>query len=160
MTLSELNLLRRPDAQEALRECCGSTDWAYKLVAHRPFTSEEILLQEAEQIWWKLKPSDWLEAFSQHPQIGGREVTSEWSSQEQAGMNYANAALTRSMQNLNRRYFERFGWIFIVCATGKSAEEMHAILETRLANAPSDEIRVAAAEQVKIMQIRLQKLLR
>jgi OHCU decarboxylase len=148
MTLLELD-------RTALLECCGSVRWVDRLLAHRPFESAEELFEHAEMVWWGLDESDWLEAFSKHPQIGSREALSAWSQEEQAGMNEA----TGSMDHLNQEYFEKFGWIFITCATGKSAEEMRAEMEARLPNGPADEIRIAAAEQAKIMQIRLRKLL-
>jgi 2-oxo-4-hydroxy-4-carboxy-5-ureidoimidazoline decarboxylase len=147
MTLLELG-------RSALLECCGSVRWVDRLLARRPFENSEQLFEDAEEVWWGLEESDWLEAFSKHPQIGARGALSAWSKEEQAGMDEA----TGSMDERNQEYFEKFGWIFITCATGKSAEEIRGEVERRLLNAPADEIRIAAAEQAKIMQIRLRKL--
>jgi 2-oxo-4-hydroxy-4-carboxy-5-ureidoimidazoline decarboxylase len=152
MTLLELD-------RTALLECCGSSNWVDRMFARSPFGSFEQLSQDADEVWWALDESDWQEAFSKHPQIGARGAVSAWSQQEQAGMDEATPAAAESMRYLNREYFEKFGWIFITCATGKSAGEMRAEIERRLINTPADEIRIAAGEQAKIMQIRLRKLL-
>jgi len=159
MTISELNLMPWDAVRDLLQECCGSARWVDRLLACRPFESAGGLFENAERIWRNLVPQDWLEAFSRHPQIGARAVLSAWSSQEQAGMNDASVEAADAMRELNRRYLDTFGWIFIVCATGRTAEEMRAALEQRLSNTPSEEIRVAAGEQAKIMHIRLRKLL-
>jgi OHCU decarboxylase len=119
----------------------------------------EQLEATATQTWWALQPADWLEAFSRHPKIGEKGKVSEWSAQEQSGMNSAAAVVANRLANLNRLYFDKFGFIFIVCATGKSAEEMLTLLEARLPNTPNDELRIAAAEQNKITLLRLRKLL-
>jgi OHCU decarboxylase len=113
----------------------------------------------ATDIWWRLAPTDWLEAFSKHPKIGEKGKVSQWSSEEQSGMNSSAIDTAKSLAALNRTYFDKFGWIFIVCATGKSAEEMLSLLEARLPNRPDDELRIAAAEQNKITLLRLRKLL-
>jgi 2-oxo-4-hydroxy-4-carboxy-5-ureidoimidazoline decarboxylase len=145
--------------RNVLLECCGSARWVDGLLASRPFETEDELFLAAREIWWNVEESDWLEAFSKHPQIGARQTISAWSSQEQAGMNHASASTTDAIEALNHEYLEKFGWIFIVCATGKSADEMRAAIEKRLGNGPYDEIRIAAGEQAKIMQIRLRRLL-
>jgi OHCU decarboxylase len=102
---------------------------------------------------------DWLEAFSKHPKIGEKGKVSQWSSQEQSAMNTAAIDTADKLAALNQIYFDKFGWIFIVCATGKSADEMLRLLEARLANRSDDEMRIAAAEQNKITLLRLGKLL-
>jgi 2-oxo-4-hydroxy-4-carboxy-5-ureidoimidazoline decarboxylase len=159
MTLTELDLLPADALRERLLECCGSVRWVDRLLVCMPFESATSLFENAEAIWQDLDPQDWLEAFSKHPQIGARGRLSAWSSQEQAGMNDASIEAADAMRELNRRYLETFGWIFIVCATSRSAEEMRTVLEQRLTNAPSEELRIAAGEQAKIMHIRLRKLL-
>ena len=158
MTLTLLNRLPLHDARAKLLECGGSAEWADRLLALRPFPNQEHLFTRAEEIWWNLDESAWLDAFSRHPQIGAREALSTWSSEEQAGMNHASVATALDLHDLNRDYLQKFGWTFIICATGKSAEEMHSALVRRLGNGGPDEIRVAAAEQAKIMRIRLRKL--
>ncbi len=136
-------------------------------MAHlRPFPGPEKLLEAADRVWWELQPEDWLEAFRSHPRIGekasarGSAQARRWSSAEQSGTRDARPELMEAVVKANRAYEARFGYIFIVCATGKSAEEMLALLEQRLQNDPGAEIRVAAEEQRKITRLRLEKLLR
>lgn len=152
MTLAELD-------EPHLLECCGSRNWAAQLLAARPFQDISQLETMATDIWWRLAPTDWLEAFSKHPKIGEKGKVSQWSSEEQSGMNSAATDTAKKLAALNQTYFEKFGWIFIVCATGKSAEEMLSLLEARLPNRPEDELPIAAAEQNKITLLRLRKLL-
>jgi len=159
MTLDALNHLPSESAREALLPCCGSEAWVTQMIARRPYTDVKTLHQHAGEVWWQLNETDWLEAFSQHPKIGERNDKAKWSAAEQAGMARAHADTVESMFRRNREYEEKFGWIFIVCATGKSASEMLAMLENRLGNNASDEIRIAAEEQSKITHLRLTKLL-
>jgi OHCU decarboxylase len=159
MTIAELDAQDETQIRERLLECCGSNNWVKQMSAARPFTTLERLEGAASDIWSRLKPADWLEAFSKHPKIGEKGEVSEWSSQEQSGMNSAAAQVASRLAELNRIYHEKFGWIFIVCATGRSAEEMLSLLETRLPNTPQDELDIAAAEQNKITLLRLRKLL-
>jgi 2-oxo-4-hydroxy-4-carboxy-5-ureidoimidazoline decarboxylase len=135
------------------------------MARHRPFDSEDALLDAAERIWWALEPADWLEAFAAHPRIGDREAlrakfaaTAAWSAREQAGVEGAPEDILQALADGNQRYFDRFGYVFMVCATGKTAEEMLALLRQRLPNDPDREIRIAAAEQAKITRIRLENL--
>ncbi len=114
--------------------------------------------READEVWWSLTPQDWLEAFAAHPKIG-QKSTAKWTTQEQSGMSQAAAATAQEMARLNSEYESKFGFIFIVCATGKSADEMLHILQNRINNARDEEIRIAAAEQAKIIHLRLDKLL-
>jgi len=152
MTLAELD-------EPSLLECCGSHNWAAHMLAARPFRDMPSLATAATEIWWRLTPADWLEAFSKHPKIGEKGKVSQWSSQEQSGMHAAALETAEKLATLNQSYFDKFGWIFIVCATGKTAEEMLSLLESRLSNLPDDELRIAAAEQNKITLLRLRKLL-
>jgi OHCU decarboxylase len=152
MTLAELD-------EPRLLECCGSRNWAAQMLAARPFQDVSQLEKMATDIWWRLTPADWLEAFSKHPKIGEKGKVSQWSSEEQSGMNSAAIDTAHKLAALNQSYFDKFGWIFIVCATGKSADEMLGLLEARLADEPDDELRIAAAEQNKITLLRLRKLL-
>ena len=131
-------------------------------MARRPFGNQPALLSAARQEWFALSKSDWLEAFSHHPKIGDREAlrqrfaaTHDLSEREQAGVSAASETTLATLAEGNHAYEERFGYIFIVCATGLSAEEMLALLESRLGNDPSVEIGIAAEEQAKITAIRL-----
>ena len=157
--MAELNALPEHGAVMELLKCCGSSVWAETMASARPFDDLESLCNHAERIWWTLGSTDWLEAFRAHPRIGERKAGSGWSAQEQSGMNTAAAATAGALARANEEYFARFGYIFIVCATGKSAEEMLSILQSRIHNDPSDELRIAAAEQNKITRLRLGKLI-
>ena len=159
MTIAEFD--RKDEAEIALLllECCGSSNWVNHMVARRPFVNQDRLEEAATATWQKLTPEDWLEAFSKHPKIGEKGKVSQWSAQEQSGMNAAAAQVADRLAELNRVYYEKFGFIFIVCATGKTAEEMLALLEARLPNSRQVELPIAAAEQNKITLLRLRKLL-
>jgi len=165
VTLEELNFLPLPDAKEALAKCCGSSQWVKRLEAQRPFTSREHLLQLADEIWFGASPEDWLEAFAHHPKIGVKSLenrfaaTKDWSGEEQKSVQAASQQTLEKLLHLNEAYDNKFGYIFIVCATGKSAEEMMQILEQRLPNSPEEEIKIAMLEQNKITKLRLNKLL-
>jgi len=147
----------RRDAERELLRCCGSTQWARLMADRRPFASIEAAADTGDAIWASLAREDWLEAFAAHPKIGGAGgKDTDWSRQEQAGVSDSFRA---QFEQLNRVYETRFGYIFIVCATGKTGDEMLALLERRLCNDPEDELRVAAEEQRKITRVRLAKLL-
>jgi 2-oxo-4-hydroxy-4-carboxy-5-ureidoimidazoline decarboxylase len=165
MIVETVNAWTDAEACESFCRCCGSARWAFEMAQRRPFESDEALFAAAERLWWELPPSDWLEAFASHPKIGAREAprpehaaTARWSAGEQSGTERAGANVLEDLAELNRLYEARFGFIFIVCATGKSAEEMLAILKQRLSHCPEDEIKLAAAEQAKITRLRLEKL--
>ncbi|HEX8361918.1 MAG TPA: 2-oxo-4-hydroxy-4-carboxy-5-ureidoimidazoline decarboxylase [Longimicrobium sp.] len=167
--MSALDRLNRLPAEEAERElltCCGSREWARRMAVARPFADERSLLEKAATVWWALGAEDWREAFRAHPRIGERKAEAgqsareqAWSAGEQAGMESAAEATQRALAEGNRAYDERFGHIYIVCASGKTADEMLSILTRRLANDPATELRAAAEEQRKITRIRLEKLL-
>ncbi|MCB9728721.1 MAG: 2-oxo-4-hydroxy-4-carboxy-5-ureidoimidazoline decarboxylase [Deltaproteobacteria bacterium] len=154
------------EAEGALHRCCGSAAFARRMAAGLPYADDAALFDAAERVWWTLQPEDWREAFSHHPEIGGsiealRErfaATSAWSAGEQAGVAGASEATLAALAAGNRAYRERFGYVFLICATGRSADEMLAALRGRLANAPADELRIAAAEQARITRLRLEKL--
>jgi len=163
---ARLNSLSDEAAFDALQRCCGATAWAQGMLARRPFTDADQLMQAAEELWAGMTPHDILEAFQHHPRIGDVESlrkkfasTAAWASGEQAGVNQASEAVLQALAEGNRAYEARFGYIFIVCATGKSAAEMLEILQSRLPNPPALELRIAAGEQAKITRIRLEKLL-
>jgi len=164
MTLSEFNALRSNEAESALMDCCGSARWAASVAMQRPYATVEALQKAAGSIWWNLDRADWLGAFSHHPQIGdkpasGTESARQWAEGEQTGAHVATEDVKARLARANRAYFEKFGYIYIVCATGKTAEGMLAILNQRLQNDPPSEISIAAEQQRMITRIRLEKLL-
>lgn len=158
MRLADLNAFDEEAAARALLRCCGSPRWARRMAAARPFASAGALTRTADEIWQSLEPADWLEAFGAHPRIGER-TTSAWASAEQSSSASATEEVREQLAAANRDYEARFGYIFIVCATGKTAAEMLDRLERRLPHDPQDEIRIAAEEQRKIAHLRLVKLL-
>jgi len=166
MKLDELNRCELHAARAAFECCCGARAWVEAMCAGRPFVDRESLFDAAEQTWRTLDSSAWREAFAHHPRIGDVSVlrerfasTAGWASDEQHGAATATEAVLEKLAAANRDYEQRFGYIFIVCATGKSAAEMLAILESRLGNDADAEIAIAAEEQMKITKLRLQKLL-
>jgi 2-oxo-4-hydroxy-4-carboxy-5-ureidoimidazoline decarboxylase len=159
MELEYLNALDSDAATRELLRCCGSRRWAEAMTAARPFGSVEAIRVTADVVWGWLSPSDWLEAFAAHPRIGAGRAGGTWSAQEQAGARSAASHVLDRLAALNRQYEQRFGYIFIVCATGKTGDEMLGLLEQRLHNRPDEELRIAAGEQAKITRLRLRKLL-
>ena len=157
MTLEQLNELSADDAASALRSCCGSTKWVEAMIAARPFRSANHLLESSDSAWQSTDAADWHEAFSHHPRIGAQ--AKGWAASEQSGMQEAQATVQKALADVNREYEQRFGHIYIVCATGRTAGEMLAIARERLHNDPATELRIAADEQHKITQLRLRKLL-
>lgn len=164
--IERLNSLTHDAAEAELLKCCGSTAWACGMAARRPFGGADELLRVADEVWSNLESDDWLEAFSRHPKIGERKAATEqtekeqaWSRQEQSGVGSADDAARAELSELNREYEEKFGYVFIVCATGKSAAEIVAALRARLPNDRETEIARAAGEQRQITRLRLRKLL-
>ena len=161
-----LNSLPAEEAAKELRQCCGSTRWTEQMSNDRPYSSRESLIKHADRVWWSLAPDDWFEAFRSHPKIGEKKAgdkvsaqSQQWSGQEQAGVSSASEDTANSLAELNRAYEEKFGFIFIICATGKTSEEILAALQDRLNHDSDTELRLAAAEQAKITELRLKKLL-
>jgi OHCU decarboxylase len=161
-----LNSLSPDEAEIEFLKCCGARNWARRMAAQRPFANTDELVDKADSIWWSLDPADRLEAFRSHPKIGEKKAaqptSSEartWSEQEQSGLQSAAHDTMQALAESNRAYEQTFGYIFIVCATGKSSEEMLAILRERLNNDPDKELRIAAHEQSLITQLRLRKLI-
>ena len=153
-------------AEAELLKCCGSQNWARGIVAARPYDNLDELIAAADRIWWSLNSPDWLEAFHSHPKIGEAKAAAattvaaqRWSEDEQSGVRDAAAETRHALAELNKMYEEKFGYIFIVCAAGKTSDEMLAILRKRLPNNAADELRIAAGEQAKITELRLRKLL-
>ena len=144
--------------ESELLACCGSREWTKRMRASQPFATTEQMLESAGRIWNELAPSDWLQAFAAHPRIG-QSTPDPRASREQSGVIGAPAETLTRLAAANREYEKRFGHIYIVCASGKTAAEMLAILESRLTNDPQTELRVAAGEQRQITRLRLEKLL-
>lgn len=166
MILPELNELPLTQLQATLTTCCGSTAWVNEMAKLFPVESRESLFEQAEAIWFACSENDWREAFDHHPKIGDINSlkkkyanTEALAANEQSGVATASPETLEKLAEGNRLYEEKFGYIFIVCATGKSADDMLDILESRLPNSPDDEILIASQEQNKITLIRLDKLL-
>ena len=123
--LQWLNSLTADEAAKELRQCCGSKRWAEQMSNDRPFETVEALITDAARVWWSLTPDDWLEAFRSHPKIGEKKASDnvstqsrQWSGQEQAGVSSASREAVDSLAKLNSAYEQKFGFIFIICATG------------------------------------------
>jgi 2-oxo-4-hydroxy-4-carboxy-5-ureidoimidazoline decarboxylase len=166
MNIDQLNRLSEDDATTAFEQCCGATQWVERMVYSRPFETLSEVIETSDTIWEECDVDDYEEAFTHHPKIGDVESlakkyanTKAWATGEQKGVEGAERAVIEKLAEGNTAYEERFGYIFIVNATGKSAAEMLALLEARMNNDPKDEILIAAAEQNKITRLRLKKLL-
>lgn len=165
--LIALNAMSTSDARAAFTRCCGSSRWADDMEAARPFEDTAALLRIAERTWWSLAEADHREAFAAHPKIGAQapakaadpETTGRWARSEQASTAVASASVIADLADANRAYEDKHGFIYIVCATGRGADDMLAECRARLANATADELRTAAEEQMKITRLRLAKLL-
>ena len=147
--------------------CCGATNWIKIMNQSRPFQNKNEVYQQAESIWFSLSSEDWLEAFTHHPKIGDIDSlrkkfhnTKSISKNEQSGVNDAEKSTLNNLAKSNQLYEDKFGFIFIVCATGKSADEMLALIKMRLNKNAETEMQNAAKEQNKITQLRLEKLLK
>lgn len=165
-SLVEFNSLSEEAAKEILQFCCGSSAWVNQIVRLRPVTSLRELKEHSSRVWISLTEKDWKEAFSHHPKIGDLESlkkkfssTKAWAEQEQKGSAGAPEAVLQALATLNETYENRFGFIFIVCATGKTAQEMLGLLEMRINNSADVELTNAAKEQEKITHLRLEKLI-
>jgi 2-oxo-4-hydroxy-4-carboxy-5-ureidoimidazoline decarboxylase len=164
--LARWNVLPEPEAAQEILPCCGSQRWAHALARLRPFADTAKLLAQSDEVWSQLDPSDWDEAFASHPRIGEKKAplaatakSAAWSSEEQSGVEHVGADVHDRLKRGNKQYEHRFGRIYIVCATGKSAEEMLAILERRLENDDATELLEAAEQQRQITRLRLRKWL-
>lgn len=166
MTLHELNTLPRQQLSDVLLKCCGSPAWVNKMLPFFPAEDLVEILEDAEEQWFLCSEADWKEAFAHHPRIGDLDSlqkkfasTAEWASGEQSGVRSASQEMLAALAEANKKYEKKFGYIFIVCAAGKSAGEMLALLETRMQNSLEVEIEMAADEQNKITKLRIEKLL-
>jgi len=161
-----LNELSTNEAEKTFLDCCGSSEWARRMAAGRPYPMLENLYAAAERVWFSLPVADHLEAFASHPKIGSKKAgknqaakSADWSKSEQSGADAAGDDIREQLAEANRLYEDKFGFIFIVCATGKTADEMLAICRARLGNSIETELQIAAEEQARITEIRLNKLL-
>jgi 2-oxo-4-hydroxy-4-carboxy-5-ureidoimidazoline decarboxylase len=164
--LSRWNFLALEEAAKEILSCCGSRAWAQRMASCRPFEDVASLLATSDRIWRELSAADWSEAFQSHPRIGERgkpaaatAQSAAWSAQEQRDVAGAGNSVAIALAEGNQEYERRFGRLFIVCATGKSASEILEILERRLRNDEETELQAAADEQAKITEIRLKKWL-
>jgi len=159
------NRLSHQDAVNDILPCCGSRAWAESMAAKRPVPDETSLLVTSDESWRALSQSDWLEAFRSHPRIGETKAlnashqSATWSDEEQREVADASASAKLALVEGNREYESRFGRIFIVCATGKSPEEILTILRRRLENDHGTELRETVEQQRQITQLRLRKWL-
>lgn len=165
--IDKINALGAAEAHEALKRCNGSERWTRLMMAKRPFGSAEEMFEHARSIWSELSHEDWMEGFSHHPRIGDLDKLREkfsasntWSEKEQAGVAIAPDSVLQELKENNDLYLSRFGYIFIVCASGKSAAEMLQLLKDRLDNPPAEELKIALEEHAKITKLRLEKLCR
>ncbi len=165
MTIAEFDHLEKEKKIALLTKCCGSANWVSKMIA-APIAEDLVNLEDlAEEKWYECTEEDWREAFLHHPKIGNIQSlqekygsTKEWASNEQSGVSNAKEQTLRELAKANEVYEQKFGFIFIVCATGKSASQMLDILNSRLPNDIDTEMKIAAEEQLKITQLRLEKL--
>ena len=161
----DLDRAPEAEARAVLSRCCGSARWVERMLARVPFGTIDEMRAAARAEWFALSPADWREAFTHHPRIGDREslrrrfaATRDLSEREQSGAEGASEEVLAALAEANAAYEARFGYIFIVCATGRSGQEMLGMLRARLGNKPDEEIRVAAEEQAKITELRLLEL--
>ena len=163
--LDEWNISDENFAVDAMLACCGARRWAEGMVAQRPIENVAALSKTADRVWASMLEPDWMEAFACHPRIGERKPvlapvqSAAWSEQEQSGMGSTSNSVLRELAEGNVLYEQRFGFTYIVCATGKTAGEMLSILKQRLGRDRMAELREAAEQQRQIMQIRLGKWL-
>lgn len=167
MTITIADFDAMPDAEAAfkLAACCGSSAWVSRMLARRPFRSREHLFNEADEVAQTLDDADWLEAFSHHPRIGQRRsnavvssTAESWSTGEQSAVTQADTSVRAAIADANARYEEQFHFIFIISATGRTADAVLSELRRRLDNPRDTELRTATAEQTKITRLRLEKL--
>src|SRR5579862_4185239 len=159
-TLDAINAMNETELGAQLMACCGSRAWANHMIARRPFRSEADLRGTADSVWRELKAADWLEAFAEHPRIGESAASvGNWSAKEQSAAARAADDVKRELARAQRDYENRFGHIYIICATGRSAGEILTNLRQRMSNDARAELDISAEEQRKIMQLRLQNWL-
>ncbi len=163
--MNPINELDPAGAQQLFLNCCGARRWADEMTQGRPYANAQALTEKATEAWEKLGSDDWLAAFGAHPKIGDIEslkakysATKNLAASEQSGVAQASHQVLEELAAKNKEYEEKFGYIFIVCATGKTADEMLNILRSRIVNSPDEELKNAIEEQKKITLLRLEKL--
>lgn len=163
--IEEFNNLPRYQALATLMQCCSASRWAEEIVGLRPFASLSALQESSQTVWAEMREQDLLEAFDGHPKIGDPDslktkysTTKEIASSEQSGIKHASDQVIEELASYNQAYLDKFGFIFIVCATGKNADEMLTSIKQRLSNLRERELALAAKEQQKITTIRIDKL--
>lgn len=159
MTLDELNGLDDDALRDLLLSCCHAARWAAAMLAQRPFADRAQLFHAADTAWHALDPSAWREAFAAHPRIGDLSQLRQRFGHEQSGVCGVDDTTLQTLADGNRAYEARHGFLFLVCATGKAAAEMLAMLQQRLGNDTTSELRTAASEQAKITRLRLERIL-
>jgi 2-oxo-4-hydroxy-4-carboxy-5-ureidoimidazoline decarboxylase len=166
MTLNDLNRLTQDAAIKWFEQCCASEKWCLAMVESRPYEDCDHMLKEAQNIWQNLQEGDFLQAFLAHPMIGNVDSlrkkyanTLTIASNEQSGTSQASEATLSELSTLNQQYLTRNGFIFIICASGLSAEAMLNKLKQRINNDRYTELTIAASEQIKITLLRLEKSL-
>jgi OHCU decarboxylase len=164
LTVAAFDALGDDEARAALRACCGAERWVAGMLERRPLGTLAAVLAAADEVWTSTGETDWREAFSHHPRIGETRAAvaqdaraAGWSAGEQAAAR-ATGSVQDELARVNRDYERRFGHIYIVCASGRSASELLDVARSRLANEPAAELRVAAAEQHRITRLRLARL--
>ena len=165
MNLKLINELSVKEATEVFLKCCGCGRWARDMAGARPFRSDEELSARADHYFSQMTRLDWLEAFAAHPKIGDLKslkekynATKNWAQNEQSGAVGISDEVAQKLASCNEEYVQKFGYIFIVCATGKTAIEMLALLQKRMENNTETELPIASEEQKKITHLRLEKL--
>ena len=165
MTIAEYDHLDVDKKKKLLLQCCGSGNWVEKMLQVPPAEDLVDLFEEAEEMWYQCSEADWKEAFTHHPRIGDMESlrkkfsADQFAENEQASVSGASQQVLQQLSDSNKLYEQKFGYIFIVCATGKSAAEMLELLSARLQNDPAEEIKIAMEEQNRITRLRLEKML-
>lgn len=167
MELDTLNHLSDADAQAWFAQACATQSWCQQMASARPFRNVTGITEQAQRIWQTMTNADYLEAFEAHPMIGDVNSlkakfrdTQSMASHEQSGAQAASEATLQALHDLNQQYLKNHGFIFIICATGKSAHAMLAALQARVDNDTATEITLAAAEQIKITLLRIRKNLK
>ncbi len=165
MTIAEFDHLESSRKKALLLQCCGSSAWADKMIKMPPAEDLIDLFEDAEEAWYECSEADWKEAFTHHPKVGdvdtlrNKFASDQFAADEQSSINDASEQTLQLLAVRNEQYEKKFGYIFIVFATGKSAREMLELLDARLQNDPEDEIKIAMDEQNKITKLRLEKIL-
>jgi 5-hydroxyisourate hydrolase/2-oxo-4-hydroxy-4-carboxy-5-ureidoimidazoline decarboxylase len=161
MTIKAFNKLNKEEKAKQLMSCCGSSTWTALMIKQFPFANETDMANAATDVWYnQCSSTDWLESFTHHPKIGDvKSLTKKFAGKEQASVASASKKTITALADANAAYEAKFGFIFIVCATGRSASEMLRLLEDRLTNTIGEELHIAMGEQMKISILRFQKLI-